>query len=644
MILVISGCTEAPPEKVELPKYKVTYAKGQHAGLFGFDYDIVVKNLEPFGVTYYVSAIIETSSGSLIRPSGGAPVKRVGATPADEDIQSSIVKIHVPPCEEQAIYFFFELEEIDEQVIDKAYEISAEKDNAEGSNLKSCPVSELVESSTTSTTSTSTTTTTTTTTTTMIPIDVTSLENYTNSIGMEFVLIPAGEFDMGTPLNGTGWNIKEGPVHRVNISRPFYLGRYEVTQKEWKDIMGENPSYFKGCPDCPPYEFCDDCPVERVGWGVVQNFIKKLNEKENTTKYRLPTEAEWEYAARAGTSSAYFFGDDPSALEIYAWYENNSKGRTHPIGQKNPNQWGLYDVYGNVREWVQDYYIPDYYLNSPSVDPISLARPPGPEFHVIRGGLYNDKTLNLRSASRRSEGMPRGNIGFRLTMDYSNPVEKEEVNLTDEEQGDIQEPFDYTIAEYHFEDNSRDSSQNMIDCNVVGGKYVEGVTGKGIELTTNADYVDCGNKIDPYVIEEITVEAWIYVTSFANTNWNNVVVSKNGGPLPYGWELRVGDHQAEMVIATDGKWYTALSPKILNLNQWYHLIGTYNGTHVNLYVNGELVKSEVAPGKLTKYSGSMNIGRNPYWTNRQFNGIIDEVKIYNYALSDVEIRNLYSQG
>ncbi|MFV2041522.1 MAG: hypothetical protein ACC644_05990, partial [Candidatus Hydrothermarchaeales archaeon] len=91
VILVISGCTEAPPEKVELPKYKVTYAKGQHAGLFGFDYDIVVKNLEPFGVTYYVSAIIETSSGSLIRPSGGAPVKRVGATPADEDIQSSIV-------------------------------------------------------------------------------------------------------------------------------------------------------------------------------------------------------------------------------------------------------------------------------------------------------------------------------------------------------------------------------------------------------------------------------------------------------------------------------------------------------------------------------------------------------------------------
>ena len=136
------GESPVPIEKVELPKYEVTYAKGQPAGLLGFDYDIVVKNLEPFGVTYYVSAIIETSSGLLIRPLSGAPVKRVGATPADSDIQSSIVKVHVPPCEEQAIYFFFVLEDTNEYVIDEAYEISAEKDSLDESNLKSCPVTE----------------------------------------------------------------------------------------------------------------------------------------------------------------------------------------------------------------------------------------------------------------------------------------------------------------------------------------------------------------------------------------------------------------------------------------------------------------------------------------------------------------------
>lgn len=191
-----------------------------------------------------------------------------------------------------------------------------------------------------------------------------------NSIGMKFTLIPAGEFMMGSDEFDWG-----KPVHKVKINKPFYLGTYPVTQAEWKAIMGDNPSYFKG----------DDLPVERVSWDDVQEFISKLNEKEGTNKYRLPSESEWEYACRAGTTTRYSFRDSESKLGDYAWYAENSGSRppkkgycagydkddwfslewnwkTHPVGQKKPNHYGLYDMHGNVWEWVQDKYHSDYDL------------------------------------------------------------------------------------------------------------------------------------------------------------------------------------------------------------------------------------------------------------------------------------------
>ena len=133
-------------------------------------------------------------------------------------------------------------------------------------------------------------------------------KNITNSIGMEFVLIPAGEFEMGSPSSEKYRVFNEGPVHNVKLGYDFYLGKYEVTQKQWREILGNSPSFFKG----------DDLPVEQVSWYDIQEFIKKLNEKEGTDKYRLPSEAEWEYAARAGTTSAYSFGDNVSELRNYA--------------------------------------------------------------------------------------------------------------------------------------------------------------------------------------------------------------------------------------------------------------------------------------------------------------------------------------
>jgi formylglycine-generating enzyme required for sulfatase activity len=201
-------------------------------------------------------------------------------------------------------------------------------------------------------------------------------EAFINTIDMEFVLIQPGRFDMGSPANETGRYDDEGPVHHVTISEEFYLSKYEVTEKQWHKVMGENPSDFKG----------DDLPVENVSWDDVQEFIKKLNGKENTHKYRLPSEAEWEYAARAGTTSRYSFGDNDSKLGEYAWYIKNSGDKTHPVGKKGANPWGLYDVHGNISEWVQDEW-QDTYNGAPD-DGSAWEDGVGIVLRVFRGGNW----------------------------------------------------------------------------------------------------------------------------------------------------------------------------------------------------------------------------------------------------------------
>ena len=223
---------------------------------------------------------------------------------------------------------------------------------------------------------------------------------------MEFVLIQSGEFDMGSPANETGRFNDEGPIHRVTISEAFYLGKYPVTQKQWHEVMGDHPSSFKG----------DDLPVENVSWDSAKEFIKKLNKKENTQKYRLPSEAEWEYAARAGTTTRYSFGDDDSKLGQYAWYDENSGKKTHPVGNKEANPWGLYDVHGNVWEWVQDEWH-NTYNGAPSdgsawEDGVSARR-------VYRGGSWFGYARYCRPALRFSyaPGDRYHALGFRLLQE-----------------------------------------------------------------------------------------------------------------------------------------------------------------------------------------------------------------------------------
>ncbi len=225
--------------------------------------------------------------------------------------------------------------------------------------------------------------------------DVRSSAMEHRGVRFEFVPIEPGEFLMGSESGGSD----EKPVHRVRISRPFEMGKFEVTQAQWEAVMGNNPSNFKGA----------DRPVETVSWNDVQEFLKRLNARQDGYRYRLPTEAEWEYAARAGSRE-----DRYGELDSIGWYQGNSGGQTHPVGQKQPNAWGLYDMLGDVWEWCQDWYAS--YAAGEAIDP---QGPPSGQQRVLRGGSWGDDARSLRAPFRDSNG-PVGRyviIGFRCVRE-----------------------------------------------------------------------------------------------------------------------------------------------------------------------------------------------------------------------------------
>ncbi len=218
---------------------------------------------------------------------------------------------------------------------------------------------------------------------------------------LELVLLQGGQFTMGSDKGSEN----EKPPHQVQLSA-FSIGKYEVTQAQWQAVMGNNPSRFKG----------DDLPVENVSWNDVQEFIKRLNDKTGSQQFRLPTEAEWEYAARAGTDTEYSFGDDEKLLGEYAWYYDIADGKTHPVGTKKENQFGLFDMHGNVWEWCSDWYDANYYQQFGKGVVRDPQGPGAGSNRVVRGGSWRNIAVRCRSALRSSDTTDDrgGNLGFRL--------------------------------------------------------------------------------------------------------------------------------------------------------------------------------------------------------------------------------------
>lgn len=231
-----------------------------------------------------------------------------------------------------------------------------------------------------------------------------------NSLGMAFMRIEPGSFLMGSP--GYERHRENDELqHPVVLTRPYYLQTTPVTQQQWEQVMGSNPSDFKGA----------DLPVENISWNdVMTRFLPRLNGL-GEGQYRLPSEAEWEYATRAGSSQAYGLLDDPSELDGRAWYTNNSEFQTHSVGQKKPNPWGLYDMHGNIWEWCQDWYNGAYEKRS-QTDPSGPLRGLG---RVMRGGSWFCNASACRSAARGY--MPPETrirlIGFRLVREADNLLE-----------------------------------------------------------------------------------------------------------------------------------------------------------------------------------------------------------------------------
>ena len=270
----------------------------------------------------------------------------------------------------------------------------------------------------------------------------------TNSIGMKMALIPPGEFMMGSAKELIEEELKtpgiedwykdhlpgEGPQHRVRITKPFYLGEYDVTQEEYQRVMGNNPSEFSATGKEKAKVSGQETkrfPVENISWDEAVEFCRKLSdlpkEKAAGRRYRLPSEAQWEYACRAGSTGRFSFSAGRSgapkesedlALFEYGWFGSNSDRMTHAVGGKLPNAWALYDMHGNVWEWCQDWYDRDYYVKSTVDDPVG---PPGGSSRVLRGGGSSYPARFCRSADRfnHEPEYRNDNLGFRVSQDLA---------------------------------------------------------------------------------------------------------------------------------------------------------------------------------------------------------------------------------
>ena len=249
-----------------------------------------------------------------------------------------------------------------------------------------------------------------------------AVKTFSNSLGMKFVKIPAGSFMLGSPPDESGRDDDE-TQHRVTISRDFYMQTTEVTQGQWYRVMDTRPWAVKKFVRDNP-----DHPAMYISWDDCQEFIRRIRQKEKNNTYRLPTEAEWERACRAGSSTSFHFGDMESRLGDYAWYDKNAwygqEKYAHRVGSKRSSPWGLYDMHGNVWEWCEDIYNKDAYREQQRNDPVYRGKG---HYRVFRSGSWYESATQCRSANRNwfEPGVRRDNLGFRLLSETAGRQKKQ---------------------------------------------------------------------------------------------------------------------------------------------------------------------------------------------------------------------------
>ena len=404
-------------------------------------------------------------------------------------------------------------------------------------------------------------------------------EIITNRIGMKLRLIPAGEFLMGSPEPEEGRGLEE-KLHRVRITKPFYIGTTEVTQAQWERIMGTS-KFWEGWNRA---RVGADYPALNLDWKNATEFCQKLSAKEGVS-YRLPTEAEWEYACRAGSTSRFCFGDDEIRLNDHAWWGNSlgnpelkNEEYAHRAAQKKPNAWGLYDMHGNVWEWCQDWFDEEYYMNSPVEDPTG---PKSGITRVLRGGSWVVPSRSCRSATRGRDEPSKRTIGFGFRV-------VREVNA---KQTSERKPA-----------TSKNESMQGDDGLIFDGKT---------RIITNVDRT-----------LPVTLEAWIKPDRYEGGRCQFIVGSDIPGKYGVGIAICGSVLSAEYVggmINSDASVVPAV---------WSHIAGVFSHSETRLYLNGKLVAS--GPGSSTSNDGAAkfvigNVGENNHLD--YFQGQVRSVRI-----------------
>jgi len=493
--------------------------------------------------------------------------------------------------------------------------------------------------------------------------------------GMHLVFIPAGEFMMGSPPDEMDRGHqdhpgvdREGPVHRVRIAKPFYMGKYEVTQAEWTQTMGRNPSSFKG----------ENLPAERVNWNECQEFTGKLNRAlplplredrgPRTSGFSLPTEAQWEYACRAGSQTRFYFGDDGAHEKCvdYIWCVGNSGGRTHPVGQKKPNGFGLHDMSGNVYEHCLDWYGP--YPAAAQLDPTGPDRG---DSRTLRGGSWHDAPRYSRSAYRHFNPASYRcyTAGCRLALSLPDAWR---LRAGVQRTPPVSEGL---LAYYSLDGHAQDGSKHANHGEVKGATPAadrSGRAGGALHFDGKTSIVVAPHSQAYREFRELTLLAWV-----RNSGGGTVVFK--GGACPgaarvfrgKAFLFRLDDQQRAHLRVNSGRG-TADDPHSEIVSQraiprdraWHMIVGVFDDGKLRLYIDGR--RDRAAPTyyerignrakkvevpqvvEVASCTEPLRIGSSYTYdggrprTLEHFAGDIDDVAIYDRALTEDEIKRLAS--